>query len=327
MNIREYTDLLDRFHQGRTSEEENRQLRGLIGSSPDSLFEQYSREKWNGSSNEIPESLKDKMKSDIFQRINILEDLEKKTRRRRAFVWIRTAAVAASVCIASFLGYHFANVTRPVQEFEVVADRGQKSEVTLPDGSKVWLNSASRIRYTSDYNGKNRNIALSGEAYFEVAKNEDIPFIVNAKEVSVKALGTKFNVESYPDDYEIVTTLIEGRVLTAAKGKSEILEPMQQSVYNRKSDTLKKDDVPSSAHPVPWRNDEIFFDGESLAQIAPMLERMYNVKVIIGDSRIAEYTYTGLIRNNSLQNVLDLISGTSPVKYRMNGNTIKLSPR
>ena len=232
-------------------------------------------------------------------------------------------AVAASVAVAAVAGYSAHDILKPVQEFEVVAERGHKSMVTLPDGTVVWLNSDSRLTYTSDYNSKVRDIFLDGEAYFDVAKNPDIPFVVDAGEVRVRALGTKFNVRAYHDEMSIRTTLVEGKVLASSGDDDVVLSPCQEAVYERRTGELSAADAPNADHLVPWRANEIYLDGMTLASVSRMLERMYNVDVVFSDSSVAGYTYTGLIRNSSLMNVLELISGTSPVKYRMNGNTIK----
>ena len=204
---------------------------------------------------------------------------------------------------------------RQVLEYEVVADRGQKSSVTLPDGSHVWLNSASRICYSSDFNKKDRNIILEGEAYFEVAKNKKIPFVVNASGMSITAVGTEFNVRNYSDEDEVCATLVEGKVIASVPGSDISLTYGQEAVLNRDSGEMSFAVVSDLNHMVPWRSNEILLDGESLDNLSRILSRMYNVDVYFENDSIKTYTYTGLIRNNSLQNVLELVSNTSPVAY------------
>jgi ferric-dicitrate binding protein FerR (iron transport regulator) len=209
------------------------------------------------------------------------------------------------------------------ETFEIVAERGQKSSVTLPDGSRVMINSASTISYTSDYNVKERNVFLSGEAYFDVASNADIPFVVHADKVSVTALGTEFNVKAYAEDPYVVTTLVEGSVRTEAGTQYELLTRAQEASYNKEADVLLAYDVKDISRAVPWIRNELLFENESLADIAVTLERMYNVTIVFEDEAAKGYSYTGLIRNNSLQNVLELISSTSPVGYKMNSGIIR----
>lgn len=321
MGKEEYKDLLDRFFAGETSSAENELLYSVIGEDMDGDFEEYSLDRWTGNDYVMPESRKRTMKADIFRRISAAE-----VGHGRRKTWRTLAAgfaVAASVAVAAVAGYHAHDLLKPVQEFEVVAERGHKSVVTLPDGTVVWLNSDSRLTYTSDYNSKVRDIFLDGEAYFDVAKNPDLPFIVDAGEVRVKALGTKFNVRAYRDEMVIRTTLVDGKVLASSEHDNVILAPCQEAVYTKPTGRLVATDAPNIDHLVPWRADEIYLDDMSLDEIARMLERMYNVEILFADKDMAKYSYTGLIRNSSLKNVLELIAGTSPVGYRMNGNTIK----
>lgn len=189
------------------------------------------------------------------------------------------------------------------------------------------LNSGSSIRYASDFNVKNRDIDLNGEAYFEVARNEEIPLVVSARQMKVEVLGTKFNVRAYNSEPEIVTTLVEGCVKATADGKEMLMKPAEQISYNVKSGEMRKYDAPNKNHLIPWRDNELFFSNNNLKEIGAILERMYNVNVIFEDESVTAYSYTGLVRNSSLNNVLDLITATSPVEAQMYYNTIKFSRR
>ena len=211
--------------------------------------------------------------------------------------------------------------------FECIAANGQKSTISLPDGTKVMLNSGSSIRYASDFNVKNRDIDLNGEAYFEVARNEEIPLVVSARQMKVEVLGTKFNVRAYNSEPEIVTTLVEGCVKATADGREMLMKPAEEISYNVKSGEMRKYDAPNKNHLIPWRDNELFFNNNNLKEIGAILERMYNVNVIFEDESVTAYSYTGLVRNSSLSNVLDLITATSPVEAQMYYNTIKFSRR
>jgi ferric-dicitrate binding protein FerR (iron transport regulator) len=156
---------------------------------------------------------------------------------RSWFRFFRAAAVAAGLVAAVLLGWHIADLRKP-ETFEMVAERGQKSSLTLPDGSKVWLNSASKLTYTSDYNSKDRNIILDGEAFFDVARNENLPFIVHANGMAVQALGTKFNVKAYSDETEVTAILVEGSVKASAAGVDLLLLPYFVASYDRSTDEM-----------------------------------------------------------------------------------------
>jgi len=143
--------------------------------------------------------------------------------------------------------------------------------------------------------------------------------------MTVEALGTKFNIRSYVEDPCIVTTLLEGRIRAGAGDWSETLLPEEEVSYDKSSGEMTRSRVKDAGHMVPWIRNELLFTDNSLAEIAVILERMYNVAVIFDDAETKKYTYTGLVKNNSLSNVLELISTTSPVKYRMTAGTIKFS--
>ena len=312
--------LFEKLFRGETTEEENRVLVRMLEDGNCECFFEYCNEKWTCAESTMPEEVRDKVKSRIMDRLYVSGPARK--RAPRFSVFLRLAACAVVLLVAVFAGWHIAQ-NRQAEIFKVVSDRGQKSTVTLPDGSRVWLNSSSSISYSSNYNTKERNVCLQGEAFFEVAKNPDLPFVVQAQEVTVTALGTRFNVRAYDEDSFIMTTLVEGSVSTQAGELVYVLEQAQEARFDKNSGTLTKNSVADVEHMIPWMKNEILFNDNTLAEIAVVIERMYNVHVIFADDDVKQYSYTGLIRNNSLQNVLELISGTSPVDYRMNTDTIK----
>lgn len=323
--MRELESLLQKFYDGKTSPEEETLLSGYISDGEVGVFDEYCTNKWLQQSYEIPSEVKERIRKNIID--NIL--LKKKQARILLFKGVvkkfaKAAGMAAVLLMVVFAGWHVADSRKP-EVFKIVSERGQKSSITLPDGSRVWLNSASAISYTSDYNSKERNVFLQGEAYFEVAANPEIPFVVHSQNLAVEALGTKFNVKAYVEDDCIVTTLVQGQVKTTYGNVSELLFPAQVSSFEKSTGQMTKSRVNDTAHMVPWIRNEILFTESSLSEIAVLLERMYNVTVMFDESDIGNYTYTGLVRNNSLQNVLELISTTSPVDYRMSADTVKFS--
>lgn len=307
--------LLEKFFSGQSTEEENNVLSKIFKDGGEDIFDEYCRRKWAENDCRIPTSVKARIRQSLFTKMPRVK-------------WRRVIASASAVLAAAVILFMCMLWSRPSENaapeiFEIVAERGQKSSVTLPDGSRVMINSASTISYTSDYNVKERNVFLSGEAYFDVALNADIPFVVHADKVSVTALGTEFNVKAYAEDPYVVTTLVEGAVRTEAGTQYELLTRAQEASYNKEADVLLAYDVKDISRAVPWIRNELLFENESLADIAVTLERMYNVTIVFEDEAAKGYSYTGLIRNNSLQNVLELISSTSPVGYKMNSGIIR----
>ena len=307
--------LLEKFFSGQSTEEENNVLSKIFKDGGEDIFDEYCRRKWAENDCRIPTSVKARIRQSLFTKMPRVK-------------WGRVIASASAVLAAAVILFVCMLWSRPSENaapeiFEIVAERGQKSSVTLPDGSRVMINSASTISYTSDYNVKERNVFLSGEAYFDVASNADIPFVVHADKVSVTALGTEFNVKAYAEDPYVVTTLVEGSVRTEAGTQYELLTRAQEASYNKEADVLLAYDVKDISRAVPWISNELLFENDSLADIAVTLERMYNVTIVFEDEAAKGYSYTGLIRNNSLQNVLELISSTSPVGYKMNSGIIR----
>lgn len=307
--------LLEKFFSGQSTEEENNVLSQIFKDGGEDIFDEYCRRKWAENDCRIPTSVKARIRQSLFTKMPRVK-------------WRRVIASASAVLAAAVILFMCMLWSRPSENaapeiFEIVAERGQKSSVTLPDGSRVMINSASTISYTSDYNVKERNVFLSGEAYFDVALNADIPFVVHADKVSVTALGTEFNVKAYAEDPYVVTTLVEGSVRTEAGTQYELLTRAQEASYNKEADVLLAYDVKDISRAVPWIRNELLFENESLADIAVTLERMYNVTIVFEEEAAKGYSYTGLIRNNSLQNVLELISSTSPVGYKMNSGIIR----
>lgn len=314
-----YKNLLEKFLRGEATPKEIELLDERMNDHPDGDFDSISRSIWGDGtimSHNLPdEGQKEKMKNNLLNRINAEEDFMRSVRVNRKREFLHAFFLVASILVAAMSVVFLILGDRQIHEYEVVAERGQKSSVTLPDGSHVWLNSASRITYTSDFNKKNRNITLEGEAYFDVAKNKKIPFVVNASEMSITAVGTEFNVRNYSDEDEVCTTLVEGKVIASTLGCDISLTYGQEAVLNRNSGEMSFAVVSDLNHMVPWRSNEMLLDGESLDNLSRILSRMYNVDVYFENDSIKTYTYTGLIRNNSLQNVLELVSNTSPVAY------------
>ena len=239
-------------------------------------------------------------------------------------------AVAIAASILLLIGIGTAYFIRSTHPFEVtytenIAPKGQKSQVVLPDGTHVFLNSGSMLRYDNKFGKSSRNLSLSGEAYFEVKHNEDLPFIINAENIEVKVLGTKFNVMAYRDDNLIETTVTEGKVLVLQTDGNAHLNLLanQKATYHKNSGLLLLKDVnPESS--VCWKDNMLTFDNENFASVIKKLERWYNVSINVSgqDSLVDRFTLT--IRNESLKEVLDLISLTTPIDYTIKDSKVSI---
>lgn len=196
----------------------------------------------------------------------------------------------------------------------LVTPRGGQFIIILPDGSKVWLNAATSLRYPTAFNGNTREVQLSGEAYFEIAPNAHMPFIVSVNNMEVKVLGTHFNIMGYPDENSTQTTLLEGAVQVQHNTASIRLHPGQQASLQGENMTVKKDiDVDEV---VAWKNGYFHFNHESLPGVMRQISRWYDVEVIY-EANIPEREFGGKIeRNSSLNDVLKILE-LSNVHYKI----------
>jgi len=275
---------------------------------------------------------------------------------------IRFMKIAALLLFTFLLGSVSTRLflSRPIEKqnlpfFTVEAPRGAKSFVTLTDGTRVWLNAGSKLRYSSNYNQQNRDIYLQGEGYFEVAKNKNVPFLVHSSGIVIRAVGTAFNVKAYSDDGLVETTLVEGVVSIESKNKAGqketiILNPNQKASYNttEKALVVKNAIINQSedkeinkivARPgklvvaknintpiyTSWKDKRWIFQKESLENFAVRLERLYDVKVIFKDEFLKDYNLSGSFEQETIEQVLDAIRMTIPMDYSITHNKVTLS--
>ncbi len=185
--------------------------------------------------------------------------------------------------------------------------KGGTYQIVLPDGTKVWLNSASVLRYPSQFSDSERIVELEGEAYFEVARNASIPFLVHTKSQTVEVLGTQFNISAYGDEGGTQTTLVAGKVQVAMRNTrhSVLLAPGEQSVLN--GDTFIKRSVNVAAY-IGWKNGVFYFDETPLQSAMTQLSRWYDVEVVYKHNDAPESHFYGEIdKNKPLSEVLDIL--------------------
>ena len=323
-------ELLHRLIAGTTTEEENRQLMEWFRqcASKEEFFMLFETA-WKESPDEMPRDVQERM----YRRLSRELD-EKKTKTillRSRFSWKvwPQIAVACIIIVLGLVNYRMNDKQKQLstQNFTVFAEKGQRAFITLPDSTKVWLNSDTKISYPADYGLKERNVTLVGEAYFEVAKNPDKRFIVEAKGMQVEALGTSFNVNAYQNDNKIIASLFSGSVRVTYDRHVAILKPHESvkvDLLNRSFSRYKDESMQNIAL---WRKNEITFDGESLEEITHIMSRLYNTTICIEDESLKKVCYIGTIRNNNLENFIDIINLTTPVVYENKGDTVFLRKR
>lgn len=249
------------------------------------------------------------MRMDILEQVHRRIDREARSRRMKER-WMVAASFALLLVLSGWLALQ-TGFLRPqhIEEFSVLP--GNQATVTLPDGTVVMLNGGTRLTYdTKAFGRKLREVALDGEAFFEVAKNREVPFIVNNGEAQVKVLGTSFNVEGYSADAAIRVTLKSGKVSMRIAGTPDdcVLVPGQQVVYMKPEHRLirrqvKVDEVTA------WRKGEMFFDDLSLEEIASRLERRFGVPVVIRSEALKQSRYNGAFTpEDNLERILSFLS-------------------
>lgn len=208
---------------------------------------------------------------------------------------------------------------------ESIVPRGEKSHIILPDGTKVFLNSGTILRYDNLFGKKSRTLELVGEGYFEVVKNTRLPFIINTREISVEVIGTKFNVMAYADDNLIETTVKEGSVsVTENNGSGSILlTANQKAIFNKKTRLLSLNEVNPELY-ISWKEDILTFDNENFANVIRKLERWYDVSISVEGKDSITDRYTLTINNESLREVLDLISLTTNINYTIDDDEVTI---
>ena len=217
-----------------------------------------------------------------------------------------------------------ANTVSPETKENVIYNKietpiGGKYQVNLPDGSKVWLNSSSSLRFSALFNGHTREVELSGEAYFDVSKNKGKPFRVITKDQIVEVLGTQFNINSYSDEGPIKTTLIEGSVKIIYKDKVVLLSPGQQFQPKELVSAVVEADTEEV---VAWKDGYFVFKNEDIKSIMRKLSRWYNVEVSYSGN-IPEVGFGGNIsRSKDISEVLDVLQLTNAIHFKVEGRRI-----
>jgi ferric-dicitrate binding protein FerR (iron transport regulator) len=206
----------------------------------------------------------------------------------------------------------------------VSVERGQKANITLPDGSKVWLNSQSKLSYPANFNAKKRELQLEGEAYFEVFHNPDKPFIVHSKDISVEALGTAFGLKAYNEDNLISSILMRGKIRVSTPVGETILLPNERVVYDKTAHKMVQSSMPNATDFTGWIHNELRFENESLSEIAKTIQRIYNIEIIFTSEKLKHQRFTGTINNNSLESILNIISLSSPVSFQIKDQKVIL---
>lgn len=211
---------------------------------------------------------------------------------------------------------------QPMKYHTLAVPVGGEYHFTLADGTRVWVNSASEVRFPNCFSGGKREIYVKGEVYLEVARDEKHPFVVHAGENEVRVLGTSFNLTAYPDEQEVITTLVEGSVEFWNDQSSIRLKPGEQSVLDLVTNKLEKQKVDVSIY-TSWVSGTYEYERMPLSDITRQLSRWYDVQFVYESTEFSNHPFTGVVkRDQSLEEVLSIIEKTTNIKFKISGRTI-----
>jgi len=263
--------------------------------------------------------------------------------RLRSLIRIAAAAIILLAAFGITLSLVFLDGKTSMEAsmyFEAVAPKGSRSFITMTDSTSIWLNAGTKLRYNTGYGITNRDVYLEGEAYFEVKKNQEYQFRVITSHTSITALGTTFNVKSYPEESTIETTLEEGMVELEILNGTNLLGNVTKVILNPNQTAVLDKKGSSSMGPAPqfvivpvddikaytsWKDDKWIIKNERMSLLAPKLERRFNVKVVFRDEDLKEYMITATFEDESLEQVLEAMRLVMPLKFEVDDNVVYLS--
>lgn len=289
-----------------------------------SLYDQYKKY-WSHHDNSQSAAV-EKALAATWNRINLEKPADPFATPVRRISWWKKVAAAAVLAGVAFLSWQlFYNSSgSAVPMADIYNPKGIRSAMVLPDGSKVWLAADSRLKYPKTFSPGQRDIYLEGEAFFEVTKNPEKPFIVHLNEGAVKVVGTSFDIKAYDESNEIMTSVATGKVaFIPGKNKADTawLTPNNKSVYNTVSGKtiVKPTDALADKG---WVDGILFFDSETLADIVTVLERYYGKDINFRDLSLKDFRYTGKFYNSSPEEILQYLSKTKTFTYTVSDSLI-----
>jgi len=313
--------------QNQATSEEKAKLSSWLGESMENI--QMLEEVYNiySISSVLPSPLNpdtQKAWQHVNQKISAKNRFRKRLPSRLKYAVAIAAVVVLCLIIYSVINNYFRKNQLSQQYTEIVTPMGQKVTVMLPDSSSVWLNSGSSLKYARDFNSREREVILKGEAFFEIKKDKSKRFRVKSGSLNVDVYGTSFNVKNYSDDNIQEVTVAEGivglsdrskEIHRLTKGDQAILNKEQGKVIYTKGDP----DLVTS-----WKNNELIFRNTPIQEVVKYLERWYGVNITIDDAMKNEHNYTFKVKTESFREILDMMKIMTPFRYQVNGKDVKI---
>jgi len=275
-----------------------------------------------------PENRDEFLKERKFFDAMLLHADENSMQQRKAFSipgWAKEVLKVAAVVLITFgLGFYFVNRERGkllALTNTITVPAGQRVNITLPDGTKVCMNSLSELQYPTFFAGNKREVKLKGEAFFDVTHNEKMPFVVETQKYNVEVLGTSFDVEAYPDSRDFLTSLVRGKVKVVSNTNAQediFLSPNEQ-VYTVNGKLAVRDIPDMDAF--NWRDGILSFKGDSFLKIMSKIEKCYDLKIIVNKSPAPQKEFFGKIKiSDGVDHILRVLQKNTQFKYRWDDN-------
>lgn len=313
MHTTEFQDIIKRYFRGQLSDDEYELLTDYLQDSNNRQYFEQAKQEWtqNPELDEIGRKNWNQLEYKINKQDSVV--LKMPVTRR---LWVQVASVAAilalGLLVGSVLTYFLSGNQFNQEQLVFETPRGEKSMVTLPDGSEVWLNANSRLVYNS-FSATHRQVELKGEAFFKVARNERAPFVVKTNECSVEVLGTSFNVMAYDEFGRKEITLLSGKVNVHLEDDELVLKPGQALILKDHKFQIVEVDASQSSG---WVDHKFNFKNIPLSELMKRLENWYDVDITLDNKSGREVNFTGTFKNEeTIWQVLDAIKVYTPIKY------------
>ena len=329
--------LLARYLSGECSAAEQAEVEAALAADPAKQHLIASmRTAWDAPEPQPGTSNTDRLWNELAERAGIAA-ASAAARERRSWLpplyALRRYAVAAVLLIICSLSYYalrdasfFQSRDQPAEWVEVAVAKGARDELTLSDGTRIWLDAGSSLQYPAAFSGGERRVLLAGEAYFEVAYSADKPFLIHANQAVVKVLGTKFNVRAWQLEKRVSVAVVEGKVALGANPKTR----RGVEILKGQMSTLRQDGTPSAPRPADlerqlgWMQHKVSFDNVPLHEILYQLERWYGVQFALADNLLAAERLTIQIQAQPLNEVLELLAALTGLQYQQADGLVHL---
>lgn len=251
------------------------------------------------------------------QAFQLIRNYENKRRMRRITVVRKWGSIAAAIllCIVCGIGYFAAPTNRQVAQYEIHVPYGKRQKVVLPDGTNVVLNAGSYLKYPEQFGKENRCVYFKGEAFFDVVKNKNYPFIIQSEDYKVRVLGTTFNLYNYEDSEELRLTLCTGKVLMNFGEEQLKLAPGEQLVLDKNNMYLEREHV-NTQNCKLWMQNKLYFNRTPIQEVIRRVERAYNCTIKLDPNLTLNNFLSGTHDNKSLEAVLESIRLATGIKYK-----------